>query len=181
MTTPVEVKATPGAAPSKELEQVFMDHYDMVYRTAYRVTGNGDDAEDVLQTLFVRLLRRETMPQLERGWPAYLHRASVNISLDIIRRRGRDVSITDMEPWIRDKRPGPARQHDSAELGDRLRKALADMNPRSAQVFVLRHVEGHSNGEIARMLSTSPGSITVTLFRAHISLRKSLRSFRGGQ
>ena len=86
-----------------------------------------------------------------------------------------------MEPWIRDKRPGPARQHDSTELGDRLRKALADMNPRSAQVFVLRHVEGHSNGEIARMLSTSTGSIAVTLFRARSSLRKSLRSFRGGQ
>lgn len=181
MTTPVEVKANPATAPSKELEKVFMDHYDLVYRTAYRVTGNGDEAEDVLQTLFVRLLRRETMPKLERGWPAYLHRAAVNISLDIIRRRGRNVSITEMEPWLREKRPGPDRQHSSSELGDKLRQALADMNPRSAQVFVLRHVEGHSNGEIARMLETSTGSIAVTLFRARSSLRKSLRSFRGGQ
>ena len=39
------------------LEQIFLEHKDLVYRAAYRVTGNSSDAEDVLQTVFLRLVR----------------------------------------------------------------------------------------------------------------------------
>ena len=71
-------------AVSKDLKQVFMDHYDLVYRTAYRVTGNGNDAEDVLQTLFLRLARRASSLDLKADWPPYLRRAAVNVSLDLV-------------------------------------------------------------------------------------------------
>ncbi len=182
MTVSVGVKPEQQQKPvSKDLEKVFMDHYDLVYRTAYRVTGNGNDAEDVLQTLFLRLARRESSPDLKSGWPPYLRRAAVNVSLDLVRKRNRSVSITEMEPWIKESWPDPYRQHKSTELGEKLRGALSNLNPRAAEVFVLRHIEGYSNGDIAGMLGTSTGSIAVTLFRARSSLRKSLRSFVGGQ
>ncbi len=181
MTVSVGVKPEKQQRPvSKDLEQVFMDHYDLVYRTAYRVTGNGNDAEDVLQTLFLRLARRKSSPDLKGDWPPYLRRAAVNVSLDLVRKRNRSVSITEIEPWIRESGPDPYRQHKSTELGERLRGALSELNPRAAEIFVLRHIEGYSNREVARMLGTSTGSIAVTLFRARSRLRKSLRSFVGG-
>jgi len=51
----------------QELEQIFERHYELVYRTAYGVTGSVEDAEDVLQTIFLRLLGREFPPDLTKS------------------------------------------------------------------------------------------------------------------
>ena len=51
-----------GDAPgqlSQELERIFEQHYELIYRTAYSLTGSAADAEDIVQTIFVRLLARE--------------------------------------------------------------------------------------------------------------------------
>lgn len=160
------------------MEELFLSHYDLVYRTAYRITGNGSEAEDVLQTLFTRLVGRFPSGVDDR-WPAYLKRGAINAALDVIRRRAREADIGMMEQWIESPEPGPHRTHENLEVGDRLRAALAAMNPTAAEMFVLRHVEGYPNREIATMFRTSPGSVAVTLFRARRSLRKSLRKFRG--
>src|SRR5215813_4613190 len=74
---------------AQELEQIFREHYQLVYRTACRVTGNAEDAADVLQTIFLRLLRREFPYDLKKNPKAYLYRAAVNSSLDTIRSRQR--------------------------------------------------------------------------------------------
>ena len=51
----------------QELEQIFREHYYLTYRTAYGVTGSPEDAEDVVQTIFLRLLRREFPPNIKRN------------------------------------------------------------------------------------------------------------------
>ncbi|HKR95893.1 MAG TPA: sigma-70 family RNA polymerase sigma factor, partial [Candidatus Angelobacter sp.] len=66
------------------LEQIFLEHKDLVFRAAYRVTGNATDAEDVLQTVFLRLVRLEKFPEIS-NLPGYLHRSAVNASLDLLR------------------------------------------------------------------------------------------------
>src|SRR5262249_8262629 len=81
----------------EELDRIFREHYQMVYRTAYGVTGRGEDAEDILQTLFLHLLRRGSPPDLMRNPKAYLYRAAVNLSLNTIRQRQRDVLTGEME------------------------------------------------------------------------------------
>ena len=52
---------------AQDFEQIFREHYQLVYRTACRVTGSPEDAEDVLQTIFLRLLRREVPPDLQNN------------------------------------------------------------------------------------------------------------------
>jgi RNA polymerase sigma-70 factor (ECF subfamily) len=176
----MQVTSQQGNPRAGSIEDVFLNHYALVYRTAYRVTGSPTDAEDVLQTLFMRLVRNPP-DRLRTGWPTYLKQAAVNVSLDLVRRRARNASLGDMEPWIESPEPDPHRRRESAELGDRLRTALSRMHRTSAQIFVLRHVEGYTNQEIAGMLGTSRGSVAVTLFRARNILRKSLSTFRGGR
>ena len=110
MTNSIQVVPNPEHPTSNSIEQVFLDHYDLVYRTAYRVTGNATDAEDVLQTLFVRLARKVPV-EVHSGWPAYLRRAALNISLDVVRKRARGVPLGDMEPWIESSEPDPHRTH----------------------------------------------------------------------
>src|SRR5262245_40910633 len=71
------------------LERLFREHYQLIYRTAYSITGTRQDAEDVLQTIFLRLLKRESPPDLETRPKRYLHRAAVNAALSIVRSRRR--------------------------------------------------------------------------------------------
>src|SRR5689334_25379770 len=77
-----------------EFEQLYRAHSQLVYRTAYGVTGKAEDAEDVLQTIFMRLLRRGSPPNLSNNPRAYLYRAAVNLSLNVLRSRRR-VELTD--------------------------------------------------------------------------------------
>jgi RNA polymerase sigma-70 factor (ECF subfamily) len=145
----------------QDFERMFRDNHDLVYRAAYRITGNAEDAEDVLQTLFLRLLRRECPPDIESNPKAYLHRAAVNIALDIVKLRNRSVST------------------DGNEIQAWLRNALGELSPTAAEMFVLRHVEGYDNAEIAKMVGTSKGTVAVMLFRARMRLKKSVRASLG--
>ena len=146
-----------------------------MYRVAYQVTGSAEDAEDVLQTLFLRLLRREMLPDIERNPKAYLHRAAINIALDIVKQRARNTTSHDLEDRLEDRAPQPDRQHDATRIQAWLRQALTELNPRAAEIFVLRYVEGYDNAEIAKLLGASRGTIAVLLFRARARLRKSIR------
>ncbi|HYR92430.1 MAG TPA: sigma-70 family RNA polymerase sigma factor [Terriglobia bacterium] len=163
----------------QEFEQMFRKHHELVYRAAYRVTGNAEDAEDVLQTLFLRLLRQECPPQFETSPKAYLHRAAINIALDILKSKSRNVSTDEVESYIEDGRPSPDRQRGASEIQNWLRTALAELNPRTAEMFVLRHIEGYRNAEIAKMMGTSRGTVAVMLFRARLRLQKSIRKHLG--
>ena len=175
---PVETQA-PGSHAT-EIEKAFLENHELVFRTAFRITGNASDAEDVLQTLFLRLVRREWVLDTQAGWTAYLHRAAVNISLDILRKRGRQVSLGDLELVIGESGPDAERALSALDLRKWLEIALAELAPTAAQMFILRHVEGYGNREIAKMLNTSQGVVAVTLFRTRSRLRKSIRKILGG-
>src|SRR3954469_10539584 len=85
-----------------EFDQLFREHYQLVYRTAFSVTRSTQDAEDVLQTIFLSLIRREFPPDLRKSPKAYLYRAAFNRALDIVRARRQDLIAGDEE--LLDKR-----------------------------------------------------------------------------
>jgi RNA polymerase sigma-70 factor, ECF subfamily len=178
LTLPIETHLQSDYAA--DIEKAFLEHHEMVYRAAFRITGNASDAEDVLQTLFLRLVRREWTPDREFGWPAYLHRAAVNIALDIVRGRGRQVALGEGELDIPESRPDPHKESSAAELRKAFSAALAELNANWAEIFVLRYVEGYKVQEIANMLNSTKSTIAVTLFRTRSRLRKSMRKFLGG-
>ena len=92
---PIATAAAPRI-PGEPVAQVFMEHAQFVFRTAYGVTGSHEDAEDVLQTVFLRLIRRELSPDFGANPRAYLYRAAVNAALDVLRSlRGRASSCGD--------------------------------------------------------------------------------------
>src|SRR6187401_3526143 len=90
------VPSAPGEALASEFETLFREHYELVYRTAYSVTGNRPDAEDVLQTIFLRLFRR-LPPDFDRNPKGYLYRAAINLSLNIVRSRKRQASADGLD------------------------------------------------------------------------------------
>lgn len=160
-----------------DLEDFFDAHHGMVFRTAYRITGNAADAEDVLQTVFLRLLRRDRAALPVDSPESYLRRAAVNAALDIVRagRDQRDVPL--------DQAPTPAVSvaggQGSNELRSQLRQALAKLQPREAEVFALRFFEDRSNQEIARTLGISQVHVAVILHRTRRQLQKEMGSYVG--
>jgi RNA polymerase sigma-70 factor (ECF subfamily) len=153
----------------QELERLFLEHQGRVYRAAYRVTGSSSDAEDVLQTVFLRLVRSDAAPAVA-NMASYLYRAAVNAALDVLRARRESVPLEEAERRQEGEDAGPTPEE--VRLG--LRRALAALSPRWAEIFVLRHFEGYGNEEIARMLGMSRAVVGVTLYRARHRLQKEL-------
>jgi RNA polymerase sigma-70 factor, ECF subfamily len=167
-----------GRPLPEDFERIFKENHALVYRVAYRITGSSEDAEDVLQTLFVRLLHREILPDIDRNPKAYLHRAAVNISLDIVKQRARNVTTANIEEHVKEHVSPPDRLP-AFRIQEWFREGLAELSPKAAEIFVLKHVEGYENAEIAELLGTSRGTVAVLLFRARARLKKSIRKRLG--
>ncbi len=169
-----------SVADSDSLEGLFERHHDRVFRTAHRVTGSAADAEDVLQTVFLRVARGQESAAAAENQQAYFARAAINASLDLLRGRSRSkaLSIEDVENRASVSafvsKHDPAKYQEDRELRELLIEALSRLGPTAAQMFALRYFEGLDNGEIARVMRTSPLVVGVTLHRARARLRKEI-------
>ena len=163
-----------NGGPPDTLAAAFEEHHRRVFRAAFRVTGSIDDAEDVLQTVFLNMMKRETAAGVDLGNDpsSYLCRAAVNAAVDVLRARKRKTAVeseADNEETV-GADIGVARR----ELRGQLRAALSRLSPRAASIVALRFFEGYGNAEIATMLGTSSSSIAVTLHRARRRLKAEL-------
>jgi RNA polymerase sigma-70 factor, ECF subfamily len=130
----------------------------------------------VLQTIFLKLIRSEYTGQLKKNPKAYLYRAAVNLSLDLLRARSRRKFTHDVD-HLETPAAFSNTQFDD-ELHHRLTEALSDLSPDSAHVLVLRYVHNYSDAEISRLLGTSRGAIALRLFRLRARLKKVLNAGR---
>ena len=134
-----------STTPLAGFAELYERHYEAVFRAALRVTGNPADAEDVLQTVFLRVLARGGDVEDVALPAAYFRRAAVNAAVDVLRRRElRAESAYD------DRAPHAAVQPPLL-LKERLRRAIAALDSEDASLFLLRHVEGLSIEELAGM------------------------------
>jgi RNA polymerase sigma-70 factor (ECF subfamily) len=175
--SPVAALTRADAALSEELEEVFRAHARLVYRTAYSVTGSPQDAEDVVQAIFLQLLRRGFPPDFRRNPKAYLYRAAVNRALNAVKSRRRRAS--DVDPATLHLAVEASVVDAKADLEERLVTAIAQLNPRAVEMLILRYEHDYSEADIGRLLGTSRGVVAVTLFRARARLRKLLRVSSG--
>jgi RNA polymerase sigma factor (sigma-70 family) len=168
--------------PLAQLEEVFRAHQVSVLKAAYRVTGSMADAEDVSQSVFLRLARGTVDPANISNLQSYLRKSAVNAALDLIRARGQRevVPVETADSLQSNSTLSPERALSSLEIKNWLRRALGTLNPRAAEMFALRYLEGLDNPEIARMMNTSQAVVAVTLHRTRAQLKKRLRALRKG-
>jgi RNA polymerase sigma-70 factor (ECF subfamily) len=158
-----------------DFSKSFDAYHGLVFRTAYRITGNAADAEDVLQTIFLRLLRRDPSAPVLESEESYFRRAAVNASVDLIRARQAERRVPLEEA------DATTVKTSSADLRDGLRRALASLSPQAAEIFALRYFEDFTNREIAKALRISQVLVAVKLHRTRQQLQKQLLSYWGGQ
>jgi RNA polymerase sigma-70 factor (ECF subfamily) len=161
-----------GRVLTQEFEKIFRDHSRFIYRTAYSVTGNHADAEDVLQTIFVKLLQKEMTPRFWNEPRAYLYRAALNLALNIVRTRKRRQASNDVETL---EAVAAIDMSHLESIQQDLMDSIAQLNPPMVQMLILRYGHNYSDAEIAKMLGKSRGTVAVTLYRARTRLKRLMR------
>jgi RNA polymerase sigma-70 factor, ECF subfamily len=151
-----------STTPLAGIAELYERHCEAVFRAALRVTGNPVDAEDVLQTVFLRVIA-----QGARGGnvedvalpAAYFRRAAVNAAVDVLRRRELHAES------VYDEEAPHAAVQSPLLLKERLRRAIAALEGEDASLFLLRHVEGLSNEELAGLFQMEKNNVAVRLHR----------------
>jgi RNA polymerase sigma-70 factor (ECF subfamily) len=150
--------------------RLFEEHKGMVYRGAYRVLANQQDAEDVQQRVFMRLFRRGLLPDSSDNLKGYLYKAATREALCIVRYRGlrpyADANIEDVSDPATEPRP--------SDIREPLLEAMAQLKPEAVQILGLIQ-EGYNQQEIAAMLGKSHLSIRTIVFRTRLRLEKLIR------
>jgi RNA polymerase sigma-70 factor, ECF subfamily len=168
-------------------ERLVATYGDRAYRLATRITGNGQDAEEVVQDAFWTVVRKIDTFRGESAFGSWLYRIVANAACQKLRgRRGRDrdLSLDEVLPSFdaQGRHVGPiadwsARVDDHSvqtELRMALTSAIDELPAVSRTMLVLRDVEGLSNLEIAEVLGLSAPIVKSRVHRARLFLRKQL-------
>ncbi len=159
-------------------------HSRAVYRLAHRMTGNPQDADDVVQDTFLRAYRQLGRFESRANFSTWLHRIAVNCSIDLIRGRkhqesGHDASDLEALDSVDDRRvdPSPERLMLSTEVQEQVSRAMAGLTHMERAAFVLRHFEGQSIEEIGQALGLKANAAKHSIFRAVRKMRLALEPF----
>ncbi|OHU64409.1 RNA polymerase sigma factor SigE [Mycobacteroides chelonae] len=167
--------ATGDQAAMPSWDELVREHADRVYRLAYRLSGNQQDAEDLTQETFIRVFRslQNYQPGTFEGW---LHRITTNLFLDMVRRRGRIRMEALPEDYDRVPAtdPDPEQIYHDAQLGADLQAALDSLAPEFRAAVVLCDIEGLSYEEIGATLDVKLGTVRSRIHRGRQAIREHL-------
>lgn len=174
--------ATGDRAAMPSWDELVRQHADRVYRLAYRLSGNQQDAEDLTQETFIRVFRsvQNYQPGTFEGW---LHRITTNLFLDMVRRRGRirmEALPEDYDRVPADE-PNPEQIYHDSRLGADLQAALDSLAPEFRAAVVLCDIEGLSYEEIGATLGVKLGTVRSRIHRGRHALRDYLAAHSGQQ
>jgi RNA polymerase sigma-70 factor, ECF subfamily len=155
-----------------------------VFRLAFRITRNEEDAEDTVQETFLRAYRKLDSFESRASFGTWLYRVTANSAIDILRRRNRLRDRNEPIPESdSDARLGHAPTQEGGVLGrqvrERVESALSGLSDLERTAFVLRHFEDMSLAEVSDSLDTSVSATKQALFRAVRKLRKRLAPVAG--
>jgi len=157
-------------------------HSRPLFRLAFRMTGNEQDAEDIVQDTFLRAYRRIEKFDERASFGTWLYRITVNCSLDLVRARKRrseqsgsaNPEMDDLIQSLPASSPTPDRMAMSGQAKQRIAEAMEELSASERTAFVLRHFEGMCIDEVSRVLGCRPGAARHCVFRAVQKLRRAL-------
>jgi RNA polymerase sigma-70 factor (ECF subfamily) len=156
-------------------------HSRSIFRLAFRMTANEQDAEEVVQETFLRAYRRLDKFEERAEFSTWVYRIATNCALDLLDRRKHAKQEDplydeedDRELQLPSSAPSPERQVLSSEMRQRVAAAMNELTGAERTAFVLRHIEGQSIEEISKSLAIKEGAAKNTIFRAVQKLRRAL-------
>ncbi len=167
-----DLVARAQAGDQTAFRELYRQHAGRVYALCLRLTGDGRDAEERTQDVFVRLWDKLRSFRGDSAFSSWLHRLAVNVVLNERRTTGR-----------RERRVMPAEDPDNVagaqhaaplHLNIDLERAIAELPDGARDVFVLYDIEGYGHADIAQLVGIAYGTSKAQLFRARRLLREKL-------
>jgi len=167
-----DLVARAQAGDQTAFRELYREHAGRVYALCLRLTGDGRDAEERTQDVFVRLWDKLASFRGESAFSSWLHRLAVNVVLNERRTTGRrERRVAPVEdPAALERNQGNPTEGLSIDL----ERAIADLPDGAREVFVLYDIEGYAHGEIAQLVGIAEGTSKAQLFRARRLLREKL-------
>jgi RNA polymerase sigma-70 factor (ECF subfamily) len=161
-----------GRGQSEALDELMLRHSSRIRQVAYRILGKWDDADDVVQETFSRVLRFAPRYRPDAKFTTWLFRITVNLSQDVHRRNRRDIALKRM---LRFWRPATADDcSEREEMAERARKAIAGLAEFQRVAVVLHYYEKLTCAQIGEIMGKSPSAVESALSRAYATLRQRL-------
>ena len=147
---------------------------------AVGMTGNGDDAMDVVQETFVRAHKNLGNFLGESSFYTWLYRIAVNVAIDFRRRQSRRAEIVQLEPIDdnvadAERTVDPRTELERRELGARILQGIDELTPEHKAAIILREIEGLSYEDISKVMQCSKGTVMSRLHYARKRLQAKLR------
>ena len=168
-------------------DELVRRHQRKIYALVYNMTGNREDAEDVVQDVFVKAYASLDHFQGQSSFFTWIYRIAINRTINFLksRKRREGLSLDDMDEGVeRDPayvelsaRESPFRDMALTEFQEKLNKALLKLSDNHRTVVVMHDIQGLPHEEIARIMKTSPGTVRSRLFYARQQLQAELSEF----
>lgn len=157
-------------------------HTRSIYSVAYRMTGNQQDAEEILQETFLRAYRSLHRFELRSSFATWLYRIAVNRALDFLKAKkmtdayqiADQAEENERAVQVPSTNPGPERQLLSSEARQKIAHAMGQLTPAERAAFTMRHMEGRSIEEISKTLNVRASAAKNSIFRAVQKVRQEL-------
>jgi RNA polymerase sigma-70 factor (ECF subfamily) len=154
----------------------------VVFRVAYRITGNEADADEVVQETFLRGYRKLESFEGRSSMATWFYRIGSNCALTMVTQKrpkagsriAEEADPEQGEVQVADTKAGPDRLLLSGEIEATQQAAMQSLSPTERTAFVLRHMEDRSMEEIAAALNIAPNAAKQAVFRAVQKLRREL-------
>lgn len=172
-----DVMARARSGDQAALRQLYESHRERVFRVAYGVLGDADDAEDVMQDVMIQALRDlDRYDPSRAAFGTWLHTLTVNRCRDRL-RRGRALTRHLPAMWRADAERAPGSMADVAERIDvrrRVGAAMAELTSLQREAVVLRDVEEMSLAEVAAVLGVPLRTAQSRINAAYAAMRRQL-------
>jgi RNA polymerase sigma-70 factor (ECF subfamily) len=171
----VQVLARAISGDISAFEQIVIRYERRVLNLAWRLLGNGEDAQDASQEVFMRAFRFLHKFDSTRPFEPWLIRLTVNVCRDIGRKRTVTVLL---DADAVQARSDPHMELSSEEQKALLQKALQELPEKERAAVVLRDIEGFSTAEVAQILGSSEATVRSQISTARLKIRKALKRRR---
>jgi RNA polymerase sigma-70 factor (ECF subfamily) len=180
-------------AGDRDAFRVLVDrHSRSIFRVVYRMTGNQQDSEELVQETFLRAYKNLERFELRANFSTWVYRIAVNRTLDFLNARKTQMQTKETyqiadnpdkeegnQVQVAADSPGPDRLLLSAEMKRKIAGALGLLTPAERVAFIMRHMEGRSIEEISQALDLKVSAAKNSVFRAVQKLRQQLEPYAG--
>ena len=166
-----------SGARQTDFERLFDEYSAAIFNYALRMVSDPDRAADIAQDTFIKAYRKLDSLTDATSTRSWIYRIATNTAIDEMRRRRRFTPLSDHEERHgerADQRPGPEAQVMSAQLDDRIGRALLRLKPNHRQCLLLSDLEDMSAQQIGDVMGMTNGAVRVLLCRARGEMRRLL-------